>query len=392
MRSLSFIVTFLGVLSATILVVILFQLIETRSNLATTKAELGSVQADRDQLSSDLGTTRGQLTAKIAENEALIRDLAATTEQLTNQTAENESLTTNLATTTERLVSKTAEAETLLETTTGQLATLWLKTAENETLTADLETTTEQLATKIADNETLLSEVGHLNEVRNERDALLTQKDSLNSQINSLQVEIASLKGQRAPFIVETYAGTFACTGSMEPKITCLDSATWLANFTPQDVVIGTVISFTPTVECNLSGSGRVAHRVVDIRMEANIYYYWPRGDANSQDDGCWIPHANVNGYIIDLQKNTHPENQALREKVNSSKAARDLALQNYEEKEAAYDQKRLFYCGSVAGTCTLQEPYYSELTQLYNELNSLYNTYLNAYNTWELAYNEAIA
>ena len=95
----------------------------------------------------------------------------------------------------------------------------------------------------------MVLEVGELEVVRDARDALFTQVDSLNSQINGLQIEIVSLEGRRAPLIVETYTGTFACTGSMEPKITCLDSATWLSNFEPQHVVIGAVISFTPTAE-----------------------------------------------------------------------------------------------------------------------------------------------
>ena len=68
--------------------------------------------------------------------------------------------------------------------------------------------------------------------------------------------------------MVESYTTGFHCTGSMEPKITCLDTTTWLANFNPQDVVIGTVIVFTPTADCELSSS-RVAHRVTAVKVEA---------------------------------------------------------------------------------------------------------------------------
>ncbi|MBI2855713.1 MAG: hypothetical protein HYX93_02565, partial [Chloroflexi bacterium] len=329
--------------------------------------------------------TTAQLASKIAENETLAANLETTTAQLASKIAENETLAANLETTTAQLTSKVAENETLtanLETTTAQLTS---KVAENQALAANLETTTAQLTSKTVDYEVLVSENGQLEEVK-------AKVGTLQSQVSSLQSEIASLLGQRSPLIVETYTAGFYCTGSMEPKITCLDSATWLANFRPQDVVVRAVISFTPTAECNLSGSGRpVARRVMDIKMEAGIYYYWPRGDANPQDDGCWIPQTNVNGYIIELHKNTNPENQALREKVNSASAARDTTLQRYEEKEAIYNQKYLEYCGSQTGTCTLPEPQYSEIIQLYNEVQSLYDIYLDAYSAWESAYNEAL-
>jgi hypothetical protein len=340
--------------------------------------------AENETLTTNLETTTAQLTGKVAENQALAANLETTTAQLTGKVAENETLTTNLETTTAQLTNKVAENQVLttnLETTTIQLTS---KVAENQVLTTNLETTTIQLTSKTADYEVLVSENGQLKEVK-------AQVGTLQGQVSSLQSQIASLKVQRAPLIVDSYTGTFACTGSMEPKITCLDSATWLANFRPQDVVVGAVISFTPTAECNLSAP-RVAHRVIGIKVEAGTYYYWPRGDANSQDDGCWIPDTNVDGYIIGLQKNTHPENQALRNKVNSAKAVRDQAKAVYDQKLNYYNQKRLEYCGSSAGACELGEPYYSEIIYLYAELNSVYNTYLAANNTWLLAVNEAKA
>ena len=233
MRALPFTAIFLGVLSAVLFVATLLLLLDTRSELDTTKIELGSVLAQREQLSLDLGTTKEQLTSTIAKNEILTADLKTTTEQLDSKKAENETLTTDLATNSDQLDSKIAK---------------------NETLTADLKTTTEQLTSQVAENETLTAEhqtlvleVGELAEARDERDALLTQIASLNSQIGGLQSEITSLEERHEPLIVESYTAEFRCTGSMEPKITCLDSATWLSNFSPQDVVIGTVISFTPT-------------------------------------------------------------------------------------------------------------------------------------------------
>ena len=142
----------------------------------------------------------------------------------------------------------------------------------------------------------------------------------------------------------------------------------------------------------------------MDIKVVDGTYYYWPKGDANSQVDGCWVPHTSVNGYIIELHNNTNPENASLRERVNSAKAERDEALQIYEAKEVRYNRKLDYYnakyieyCGSLAGGCQLAEPYYSELNQLYDELVRLegelvflYNDYIAAYDAWEQAYNEA--
>jgi hypothetical protein len=341
--------------------------------------------AENETLTTNLETTTAQLTGKVAENQALAANLESKTAQLANKVTENETLTANLQTTTAQLTGKVVENQALalsLAATTKQLTN---KVAENQILAANLETTTTQLTSKTADYEVLVSENGQLKEVK-------AKVGTLQSQVISLQSEIASLKAQRAPLIVEADTGSFRCTGSMEPKITCLDSATWLANFRPQDVVVGAVISFTPTAECDLSGAGLVAHRVIRIKVEAGTYYYWPRGDANSQDDGCWIPHTKVDGYIIGLQKNTHPENQALRNRVNSAKAVRDQAEAVYDQKLDYYNQKRLEYCGSVTGTCELGEPYYSEMIQLNNELSALYSIYSAAHNTWQQAYNEAIA
>ena len=367
------------------------------ADLSAANTQLGSAAAEITGLRSELKVTKERLTAKTTENETLTADLQATTERLTAKAAESETLTADLEATTERLTAKTAENETLtadLATTTEHLTT---KTAENATLTADLATTTEQLTTKTAQlsdktsehqaltaryetlttrHEALIEEAGELEEAKDQRDALVLRVDSLTLRAGNLQQEIAELERRREPLIVDSYTRGFKCTGSMEPKITCLDTATWLTDFYPEDIVIGAVISFTPTAACEL-GSGPVAHRVMSVRRGASgDYYYWPKGDANSQDDGCWIPHTNVNGYMIELLLNTNLENSGLRNRVNTAKAAWDEARQNYE-------QKRLEYCGSVTGACTLSGA-------RYNEVIRLLNIFLAKSIFWEVVYREA--
>ncbi len=402
------------------------------ADLATAREQIDSKIAENETLTADLEATTERLTTKTAENETLTADLQATTERLTAKTAENETLTADLQATTERLTAKTAENETLtadLEATTGRLTAktaenatltadleattgrLTAKTAENATLSADLEATTGRLTAKTAENETLtanlatvterletittqladktsehqaltakhdalVEEGGTLESVKGQIMTLNSRVESLHSQIGRLNSDITELERLRRPLIVDSHTAGFKCTGSMEPKITCLDTATWLTNFYPEDIVIGAVISFTPTAECNLTSS-RVAHRVMSVRRGASgDTYYWPKGDANSQDDGCWIPYTNVNGYIIELHRNTNLENSALRNRVNSASAAWDEARQNYE-------QRRLAYCGSVTGACTLSGA-------RYNEVIRLRNIYQAAYGAWEVVYREA--
>jgi hypothetical protein len=367
----------LSFIAATLLVGVTLFLVDARSKLDATKSELGAALSRGAQLSTQLLTAEQQLLDKIAENESLTIELQSTTQQLTIRTSENTTLETSLQAIRGQLTSEIAENDTLM--------------AENTTLTSKLESTTEQLMRLTEDNQALFAEVGQLNEVRDERDALVAQLDTLNSQLSDLQGEITTLELRRAPLIVEPYTGGFACTGSMEPKITCLDTATWLSNFEPESVVVGAVISFTPTAECRMS-VGPIGHRVMAIKMVSGIYYYWPKGDASSEFDNCWIPDTNVNGYIIELHKNTNPENAPLRDKVNSAKAALDAAQQAYERMERVYKEKRVEYCGSLESGCTLAEPYFSELKVMYDEFVSFSEAYLEANDTWKQAVDDAIA
>ena len=114
-------------------------------------------------------------------------------------------------------------------------------------LRTDLSQTNSRLTTVRADLDEIMDTYGNI--------------DLLNEEVASLETEIAELEAEREPLILETHRSGFACTGSMEPKLTCLDEATWLGNFHPSDIVVGTTISFKPTEECNLE-SERVAHRV----------------------------------------------------------------------------------------------------------------------------------
>ncbi len=158
----------------------------------------------------------------------------------------------------------------------------------------------------------------------------------------------------------------------MEPKITCLDSATWVGNFNPADVVVGAVISFAAPPECGL-GNVHVAHRVVDIREDDGVYSYWPKGDALADADGCWVPHTNVYGYLIELSKDAYAENSGLRNRVNAATAERDATYALFRAAEAVYVQRHQQYCGYAPDACRLDAAGLAELNGLYAEMLRLY-------------------
>ena len=130
-----------------------------------------------------------------------------------------------------------------------------------------------------------------------------------------------------------SYWSEFSCTGSMEPVITCLDDALWLTAFQPEDIVVGSIISFHPACweERGEDESG-TSHRVMDIKVEDGVHYYWPQGDNNPEDDGCWVPETDVHGYIIYIDRGVYPENAKLRDSVNAAEEAYRLAVAAYDD------------------------------------------------------------
>lgn len=135
-----------------------------------------------------------------------------------------------------------------------------------------------------------------------------------------LEAEVTELEERRRPLLL--HAGTtstteFLCTGSMEPKITCLDTMTWLTDFEPADITVGTIIVYSPSC---YGAPYETAHRVTQIQGAAGVYSFRTKADAEDSDDGCWIPQENVSGYLIDIQKDTRPGNAWLREQVNTAR------------------------------------------------------------------------
>ncbi len=155
----------------------------------------------------------------------------------------------------------------------------------------------------------------------------------LETRAGDLRAEIAELEERRRPLFLamqRQQVEGFLCTGSMEPVLTCLDTATWMRDFAPGEIVVGAVINYDNSACWGDAAVGRTAHRVVDIQVIDGVHHYWPKGDAHAHPDGCWVPHTAVNGYIIEFHKNTVPANAELRDNVNAALAAYTTAWEAY--------------------------------------------------------------
>ena len=204
--------------------------------------------------------------------------------------------------------------------------------------------------------------------------------DDLRTKASALRDEIEELEEWRRPLILALDSAAtsgFKCTGSMEPTITCLDRATFLTNFRPEDIVVGATISFNPNCwEDGASGRG-AAHRVADIELRGGIYHYWPKGDASDEPDGCWIPQTSVRGYIIEIHKNAVPENAELRDQVNAARAAFVAAREAYRDLLEGY-------CGSRDPDGCYLDP------RPYAEVDEAYERALEAQEHWRCWYENA--
>ena len=208
--------------------------------------------------------------------------------------------------------------------------------------------------------------------------------EDLETRAGELRVEVAALEERRRPLLLarrhERVEG-FLCTGSMEPKITCLDTATWATVFSPDEIVKGAVISFSNRACWPDATAGRSAHRVVDTYLEDGVLHYWPKGDAHDHADGCWVPSTAVHGYIIELHKDTVPENAALRDNVNAANAA-------YRAAREAYVDVIEQYCGHrEPERCSV-----SLANPLGRRAQELLRRSLEAYEHYNCWYNNAVA
>ena len=391
--------------------------LKIRESNVELKADKDALLLDKNRLTEEGATLRTDLAGMTANRDALAQEKDRLTE-------EGVMLRTNLAEMTANRDALALEKDHLTEEGVMLRTDLAEMTASRDALASDKDQLTEEgvmlrtdLAEMTANRDALASDKDQLTEegvtlrtdlaeMTANRDALALDKDRLteegvtlrtglakmpssrdalvdaHGEIEDLLTEIERLRILREPLILETYRTSFGCTGSMEPKLTCLDEATYLTNFQPSEITVGTVISFTPIEECKLD-SERVAHRVMEIKIVEGIHYYWPKGDNNRKADNCWIPETLVNGYIIEIYKNVNPERAELRDQINSAWAEYRAVADEYDELLQEHED----ICDTrtvEVGRCVLREPYYSQAVALSNRLHllrprlNLLNNYLD--------------
>ena len=287
-------------------------LVETRVALANTQMDLAAQEGVSDGL-------RQEVTGLQRDNASLGVDKDALLGYLNDALLENGALTDELE-----------AAEVDKGDLRGRLAAEVIRVTALTRANADLEgrlgDVTLRFETRDAEYTTLDAEHRRLVQAAGEAEELETRA-------GELREEIVGLEQRRRPLLLAAQRQRvegFLCTGSMEPKITCLDTATWMRDFSPEEVVVGSVISYPNRACLGDDTPGRTAHRVLAIQIIEGVHYYWPKGDALAEPDGCWVPYTAVDGYIVELHRDTVPANAMLRDEVNAARAAYDTAWEVY--------------------------------------------------------------
>ncbi len=333
------------------------------SDLARADEAKEAALAEVDSLTTSIMALESELTAAKTTNDAVAADLARTSAEKDQALAQVDTLRiakanleANLTSINEEQGQSLTELETLKSANAALESDLATANEAKEAAQIELETVEAANATLEADlavanttNKTLTAQTADLANS-------IAELESAAGRIEDLQAEISRLEDIREPLIPSTQRTQFVCTGSMEPAITCLDEATHLHNFQPEDIVVGAVISFRPKEECELKDhSGVVVHRVEDIKVEDGEHFYWTKGDNNKAPDNCWIPQGNVVSYITELHKDARPEKADLRNLVNKSQELLAGAQERYEDASQTYKD----YCHrwtQAPGECLLRE------------------------------------
>ena len=330
--------------------------------------QMNQTKASLDAALDDLRGARGEIETQTAANGALELSLGEARFNVAALTAARASLRSDNT----RLLADKDD----LGAANGRLqATLKGYRSQSATLKQDLADAVQRAEEQLWDNQDLRVQYQDLQ-------TLAGTVDTLDGRASDLRGVIADLEERRKPLILTRSNAPktgFRCTGSMEPTITCLDEAVWLEDFRPEDVAVGAVISYDPDCnEAEANGTG-TSHRVMDIKVRNGVYQYWPKGDANDEPDGCWVPHTNVTGYIIKLHRDAAPENAWSRDWVNGAKAAQADA-------ERVYLDLIERFCGHRnPARCTVPRGDYPTVATAYNE-------YLKAHQQWKCALRSATA
>ena len=337
--------------------------------------ELNKTNIALSAANTDIRELEGQVTGKEAEIENLSdfitearvinAELVARVEQLQGTLAITQA-NYDIALTSERSLNEQ------LSTANASIDVLTREKLDIESRSASIEAQNTTLSRDLSE---LRTDYRELTAANGDLARVRSREAATQSRIDSLEAEIERLQEQRRPLILPYGAVTthgVLCTGSMYPAITCMDEGTWLRNFNPEDIVIGATIVFDPICweDWEEQWPRGIAHRVKEIKVEDGIYYFWPRGDNNREDDGCWVPEDNVSRYLTGLVKDVRPENAHLQSQVLDSRVAWLLA-------EETYENLLLTYCGHTdASNCSLYGNEYDVVIDAYYKMRDAYRLY----------------
>ena len=244
---------------------------------------------------------------------------------------------------------------------------------------------------------------GEIDRLEGENQAFTTAYESVESleeQANGLRAVIGTLEDERKALIVKSAEMFPVCSGSMEPKITCLDTVVVLQNFRPEDITLGAIIAYHPptptTGDDQESDGGRqtpILHRVIDIKVEDGVHYFWPKGDAEEEADGFWVAESSVLGYATALLQGTRPQNAALRDRVNGAKDMYIATRAKMLETRGIYDEAATMYCGSIeaASSCNAAPADFRRVLDAYESFAIAWDAYLTAVCQYHEAYYHGI-
>ena len=308
---------------------------------------VGSLESQNADLERDALTMRATIVALTTENESIGKQIADSHDQrigltdslnearadLDHARAENKQLSDALVDERTKLSQDNSDLQQRID---GLVVT-------NVSLGDTIQSLKEQ-------NDALGRSLGGLQSKYETLTDMVEDVETLKATILALEEDIAVLEALRKPLVPLDVVETFpVCTGSMEPKITCMDSVVELRDFRPEDIIVGAVIAFyKPGDDPDNAFTSQVLHRVMGIKTEDSVRYFWTKGDANREPDGSWVPEGNVTAYVVSIIEDTRPENADLRADVNDARRRFYDFWDAWEAAEARYDEIALRYCGRV--------------------------------------------
>ena len=172
-----------------------------------------------------------------------------------------------------------------------------------------------------AENEDLRGadyELKRRQDIQTSYDELLLQKRELVDEIEALENEVRVLKGGLAtldPLPEISGELNLACTGSMEPTISCGDSVLMLRNWRSNPLImgyipVGSIVVFRVPPSCpSLDAGSSVVHRVIKNVYDGTIdgQTFYTKGDANQHPDNCRLVPSDIEGYVVAIHKAANP-------------------------------------------------------------------------------------